>query len=214
MLTFRPPPDWPKIVTLPEPPDVVADPFKRGDDIEVPCIASLRILLSTQVREIEVAECVEPMVDADDNDVVRLREIRAVVDVETGRPGIQAATMQPDHDGSLCIRGRSARRIDSQREAILAHGFPAVHGGHFRRFATGKLLGRTLAELGGLAYSCPRSGPGGRHEAPCTGSRTAIRDATEREDAIIDRSLDTTIGGFDFSAACSVDCRGTRRTFA
>ena len=89
-LTFPPPPDWPKIVTLPGSPpnarDVVAHPFQRRDEIEHADVARLSAKRSPPMAaEIEVAEDVEPVVDRDHHDVAALREIGAVVPGELRR---------------------------------------------------------------------------------------------------------------------------------
>ena len=74
VLTFPPPPDWPKIVTLPGSPPkrsmLSRTHSQRGDHVERAGIARLGEALAADVGEVQMAEDVEAMVDGHDHDVV------------------------------------------------------------------------------------------------------------------------------------------------
>ena len=83
VLTFAPPPDSPKIVTLlgiaAERLDVVAHPLEREHHVEQTRDAGARELLAERVGQVQVAERVQPVVDRDDHGVAAARELGPVV---------------------------------------------------------------------------------------------------------------------------------------
>ncbi len=56
--------------------DVVANPFERGNDVQLPHVTRRRVLLAADARQIQVAEHAEPMVDRDDDHVVLAPQAR------------------------------------------------------------------------------------------------------------------------------------------
>ncbi len=80
--TLRPPPDWPKIVTVfgspPNCGDVRAHPFQRLNDIQHAGIAGGREVLA-ELAQVRKPENVEAMIDGHDDHVAAAREIRSVV---------------------------------------------------------------------------------------------------------------------------------------
>src|SRR5690554_7647509 len=88
------------------------------------------------------AENVQAVIDRDDDDILLLREIGAVVQQVIARADAEAAAVQPYHD-----RPRFAvetRREDIEREAVLALRGMSVQRGHDRR----RLLGARLDRRG------------------------------------------------------------------
>ena len=83
MVTLVAPPDWPKMVTLPgSPPNtemfcLIHD--RAADNVLHSHIAGVRPLLAAQIREIQKAEQIQTMIDADNHDVFFTRKIRSVV---------------------------------------------------------------------------------------------------------------------------------------
>ncbi len=78
--------------------DVVLHPLQRGDQIDGAGVARLRVLRAIG-REIERADDIEAVVDADDYDVAELAEILAVIGVGFHRRAVgESAAVHPDHD--------------------------------------------------------------------------------------------------------------------
>ena len=108
---FPPPPDCPKIVTLPriaaEPRDVVAHPFERGHQIEQRQVRGAREALAGagQPGKPQVAERIQPVIDADGDDVVLPRELGAIVEDRVSRSRALAAAMEPHHHRPLSGAG-------------------------------------------------------------------------------------------------------------
>ena len=61
----------------------------------------MRIAFAADPGEIEMAEDVQAMIDADHHDIAPPRQIGAVGDGAVGRAEMKCAAMQPDHDGAL-----------------------------------------------------------------------------------------------------------------
>ncbi len=99
--------------------DIVAHPFERGDEVEHPGIAGMRVALAADIGEVQKAEDVEAMVDADHDDIAAPRQVGAVGHRAVARAVGEGAAMQPDHDRPLRAVA-DAGRPDVQRQAILA----------------------------------------------------------------------------------------------
>ena len=77
--TLRPPPDWPKMVTVfGSPPNwamLSRTHFERVHDVEHAHVARLRELRAAELAEVREAEHVEPVIDGDDDHVAAAREV-------------------------------------------------------------------------------------------------------------------------------------------
>src|SRR5947208_1308870 len=83
------------------------------------------IRLAAEIRQVHEAERVQPMRDADDDDIVLAREVGAVVRNHVGRSGAVAAAVEPDHDGPPAA-GVDARGPDVQVQAVFTHRLAQV----------------------------------------------------------------------------------------
>ena len=161
VLTLPPPPDWPKIVTLP------GSPPKRAMLSRTHCSDATMSSMPTLPESANSAppappryRCptmFEPMVDADDDDVAGPRQVRAVVaERRSGAVGV-AAAVDPHHHGTLAVVV-DAGREDVQHQAILAlrrvaAQSPADRAGRRRH------LRRRMAVLKRVAHAGPRLRP-------------------------------------------------------
>ena len=120
--TLPPPPDCPKIMTLPGSPPkrsmLSRTHCERHHQIRRAGIARIRVL-RTVGRQVERAENVQPVIHADDHDVAELAEAAAVVGVRLHRGAVrEPAAVHPDHDG-LLRRRREVLGPDVQVLAVL-----------------------------------------------------------------------------------------------
>ncbi len=77
MQDLAPPPDSPKMVTFSGSPpnfdDIVAHPFERRDDVEHAGIARLRVVGAADLREMQIPERAEPVVQRHHHDIALAR---------------------------------------------------------------------------------------------------------------------------------------------
>ena len=132
---------------------MLAHPFQRRDQVEHTGIAGLGEALAARLRQIEMAEDVQAMVDRHDHDIVALREPGAVVARRVGRAVRERAAMQPDHHRAP--RVVEAGRPDMQRQAILADRQGIDRPPHGRELRP-LLGGRRLRRAAGIGHS-PRA---------------------------------------------------------
>ena len=122
VVVLPPPPDWPKIVTRSGSPPKLSmlscTHCKRRDQVLHADVRRACPLLAAEAGQVQVAEDVEPVIDGDDDDVLLLREIRAVVEQVVAGAGREAAAVHPHHDGARSVV--EARREDVDGEAVLA----------------------------------------------------------------------------------------------
>ena len=101
-----------------EPPDIVAHPFERRDQVEHAGIAGMGIALAAKMGEVQMAEDVEAVVDGDHDDIAAPRQVGAVGDRAVRRAEVKRAAMQPHHDRPLGAVPQAATP-DVQGQAIL-----------------------------------------------------------------------------------------------
>ena len=182
---------------------MLAHPFERGDQVEHAGIAGLGEALAARLRQIEMAEDVQAMVDRHDHDIVALRQPRAVVARRVGRAVRERAAMQPDHHRAP--RVVETGRPDMQRQAILAHrqGIDrAPHGRELRPLLGGRRLRRAAGIGRRLAHAGPRLGLARRHEAVGAGGRGAVGDALEDMHAVRRDAFDAAGSRLDDGRIC------------
>jgi len=138
--------------------DIVPHPFECLHDIQHSRVTGIGETF-VRVAEPSVAECTEAVVQRDDNEVARFREIAAV---EPGRaagaPEISAA-VQPDHDRPLCI-GIEIGCPNIEGKTVLTGGLKVANPG-IRRFDDAVVLRATRSEVGRVAHVRPGRYGGG-----------------------------------------------------
>ncbi len=157
--------------------DVVADPLEARDDVLLSCVAGVREGLAAELREMDEAEDVQPVRDADDDHVVAARQVGAVVRQRGRRSAGVAAAVQPDHHRTRAA-ARGARRPDVQVQTVFAHRLGAGQRlplGYERR----DHLRRSRAERERLADAGPRRGLERRQKPARARRRCAVGDRLE-----------------------------------
>ena len=178
--------------------DVVADPFERGDNVEHAHVGGVGVL-RTVVGEVEVAENVEAMVDADHDHVAAVGQAFAVVGWQllSGAGGV-AAAVQPEHDRTLAVV--EGGRPDVDAEAILA-GLAVVPVEEPRFFVMGPAGARGLRRHLAVSERAADAGPGRgllrRQEARRACGGGGVGNALEGENPVARRAADLARGGFD-----------------
>src|SRR5262249_1011849 len=69
-----------------EPLDIITHPTQRRDEIEHPGVARMRPGLAADTRQMQKAENIEAVVDADDDDIAAARQIGPVGHCAVARP--------------------------------------------------------------------------------------------------------------------------------
>ena len=165
--------------------DIVAHPFERQHAVEHAGVARVRVFFA-DLAEIEVAKDVEPVINADDDDILLAREIRAVV----GRRAVGAAgvtpAVQPDHHGPPAVI--RAGRPDVEDQTVFAdfagaeqvpHGLADIGAAAGAR----ENLRRDIAVGQGVGGFAPRLRRSGRHETHGAFWVCAVVNAFEGGDA-------------------------------
>ena len=168
--------------------NVVAYPLEARDDVFHPDVGCLAVLLAAERREMQEAERVQPVRDADDDDVVFAGEIGAVVRNHAGRSGAVAAAVQPHHHRPLS-GGVEARRPHVQIEAVFPHRLAQVERspfGHEHRVDER----RSVAELERVGDAGPRLRLRRRQKTPRARGRGAVRDAAKRVNFVDEQPAD------------------------
>lgn len=80
--------------------DVVADPLQCLDEVEQSDIARVCIV-GRELRELEVAEQIEAVIQGDNHDVALVGQPRAVEYVAGARKARKVAAVKPDHHRTL-----------------------------------------------------------------------------------------------------------------
>src|SRR5690348_8817920 len=81
--------------------DIFLHPFERKNNVELADVAGVFEFFAV-LREIEIADGAEAMIDGDEHDVVEAREIFAVVGgVLLAATSDVAAAVKPNHDGAF-----------------------------------------------------------------------------------------------------------------
>ena len=161
----------------------------------MPALLASAIALAAELGEVQEAERVQPVRDADDHDVVRAREVGAVV--RAAPPAIRrcsrrrAATPSP-----AACRRRRRRRPDVQVQAVFAHRLGAG-----QRLPFGDERRSTCGERGPNAKASRTPVHGGafsggrKRRAPRR--RRAVRHAFERVHPVDQQAADAAGGGLD-----------------
>src|SRR5580698_11597511 len=98
--------------------DVVAHPLERENDVHHADVAGVSKFFA-ELREIEMADGAEAMIERDEDDVAGAREAFAVVGgMLLSIAGDESAAVKPDHDGTLCVVV-DARRPDVEAKAVF-----------------------------------------------------------------------------------------------
>ena len=97
--------------------DIVAHPFKGGDQIQQADVAGLRVFFATQFGQVQVAEHIEAMIDGDNDHVLFGRQVPAVVHLPVGGAGGVSAAVIPHHNRALTAQ---AGRPNIQVQAVFA----------------------------------------------------------------------------------------------
>ncbi len=152
------------------------------------------------LREIEIADGAEAMIDGDEDDVVVAREIFAVVGgMLLAASGDVTAAVEPNHDGAfgVVVDGRRPH-VEVEAVFVLDAVGPVEHPGVFVFGPAGaRGLRRDVAVLHGAAQAGPWLGLGGRHETRGAFGAGAEGDAFEGVDAVAGVAADFAGGGFD-----------------
>src|SRR5262249_45191253 len=158
-------------------------PLQRGDEILHADVRRAGPLLAAEASEMQVAEDVEAVIHGDDDDVLLLREVRAVVQQVVAGAGRETAPVHPDHDRARLVV--DARSENVHGEAVFALRRLAVQRRDDRRrlFAV-RIHGRGPRDLEVFLDTRPRGRLLRRHEAIRTGRRGAIWHAPELLDAV------------------------------
>src|SRR6266700_158323 len=121
VVTFPPPPDSPKMVTLPgSPPKLeIADPFESGDQIEHAGISCVRIIFAAHFFQLQEPEKIQAVIERNSHNVMMPGEIRAIVNRVAALTVGELAAVQPDHHGPLTSAGRGREHVEHQ--AIFVH---------------------------------------------------------------------------------------------
>jgi hypothetical protein len=102
-----------------EGPDMLADPFERADQVELPRIAAVAETLTERCQP-AIAEQVEPVIDRDDHHIALFGKLRPMRQRVSDRAPIVGPAMKIDHHRAA--RGRMGiRRPDVEEQAVLAH---------------------------------------------------------------------------------------------
>ena len=141
--TFPPPPDWPKMVTLPgSPPNAAMLSRTHSSAATISSMPTLldRNIFPHRVGQVEIAEHVEAMVDGDDHHVLFGREIAAVVHLPVGRSrrNIRRRGTRPSRAACRLQAGRPDVQVQAvfaarPSLAVLRHRLRNQHRGNLRR---------------------------------------------------------------------------------
>ena len=102
-----------------EGPDMLANPFERADQVELPRIAAMAETLTERCQP-AIAEQVEPVIDRDDHHIALFGKLRPMRQRVGDRAPIVGTAMKIDHHRAA--RGRMGiRRPDVEEQAVLAH---------------------------------------------------------------------------------------------
>ena len=166
------------MVTLPgsppNPRDVGFDPLQRGDHVHQAVVARRSVGFLGEVRGGQKPEHAEPVVDGDQDDALERQEVAIVARLGTCSAG-ESAAVNPEHHRQLALVGCVGRRVDVEKEAILAGG--AVQKDHIFEDAA---LGAVRAVLGGVAIALPLGRGLRRFPAQVADRRRGVRQAQKR----------------------------------
>ena len=158
--------------------DVVAHPLERRYEVEHPRVPRRREFGPRNLREVQIPEDAQSVIQRHDDNIAASRQRRTIVDrPRTGAETVSAA-VHPDHHRPP--RTRSAWRPDVEIQAILRQRRllrPAVR-------TSGKLWTRR-AVLERRSHAGPLRYRRRRPKAQLTDRWRSIRDAPEHEDILV-----------------------------
>ena len=157
--------------------DVIVDPSQRGDLVEQRHVART-VEPRVDVVEVAEAECAEPVVHGDDDDVAAQRELGGVE--EASRADRERSTVDPHHHRPRRARPRARPgREDVQVEAVLVDGDvdDPTEPARFER------LRRARRPRGRVAHARPGLDRLGRPEPALADRRRGERHTPELRDA-------------------------------
>src|SRR5581483_4728745 len=99
--TTRLPEDRHRVRIAAEMSDVLAYPVQCRDYVQHPDGSGKRELRSGDLTEVSRAQHIQPVIDADNHNIVLMGQIDAVIYRTGAGPGGEAPSMQPDHDRPL-----------------------------------------------------------------------------------------------------------------
>ena len=156
--------------------------------------------IATRAREIEIAENVEAVVEADNDDVATTREVFTFVGLEfLARACGEAATVEPNHDRAFAIVvDGGSPDVDTETVFTWLAVVPFEHEGGLVAIPTGAYgLRRDFAVIERAANAGPRRRFGGRHETSRAGGSGGVGNAFEDVNAVVGVTADFSCGGFD-----------------
>ena len=172
--------------------DVVAHPAQGGDLVAHTVVAAVGVVAVGQGGVVEEAERAEAVVDGDDDDIAAAGEVLAVVDRGGAGAGGEAAAVDPDHHGALCVV--KAGGPDVEREAVFGDGlFPGAE--QFEAVDEG--LHGAGAELVGFAHAAPGLRFAGGAPAEVALGRGGVGDAAEDGEVVFLLSGELSVAGGD-----------------
>jgi len=106
--------------------DIVAHPFQRGDHVQRSGIAGLAEPPVAERGQVQMAEDVEALIDADHHHVVASRQAAAPQARRIAVTIGESASMEPDHDGPFRV-GPRFRSPNIHAETVLGFRRPVRH---------------------------------------------------------------------------------------
>ena len=169
---------------------------ERRDDVLLTRVGGLRELAAEDAAEVQIAEHVQTMVDADADHVVVARQILAGVAGRSATALVVAAAVEPDHDRTLAAVAEAARP-HVQVETVLAFSLgrrrPQWSPEHDLLVAAGAPRLRSVGTvLERVAHAGPRRFAQRRQEPALAAGRRAVGNAEEGVDAVFDLAAEAT----------------------
>ncbi len=103
-----------------EAPYVGAYPLESENNVEQPQIARVCVFLPADPAQVEMAREIEPVIEADDDDVMSCSEVGPVIQRNAARTEGVSASVQPHHYRSL-IWPVQTRRPQVEDKTVFAH---------------------------------------------------------------------------------------------
>ncbi len=142
--------------------NIVPHPFERSHQVEHSRIGRVRELVAV-FGEIQISESVQPVVEADQDDITSPGNALAIIRLQLlAGSGGKTAAMEPDHDRPFAVVGRGGPDIDAQAVFAGLAIVPFEHERLFVVFPSGAGALRThLPVIHRTAEARPGLGPPG-----------------------------------------------------
>jgi hypothetical protein len=164
--------------------DIVVHPAQGGDDVEHPGIVRMHPARTADIGQMQKAEYIETMVDADHDGIAAARQVCPVGYRSVARTVGKGAAVQPHHDRPFCAVAET-RRPQIERQTILGLGrrVGGAEQGFEHRATCGPVgqLPRAATIDARLTYPGPRHWRMRRHKAVVSRGRGAIGHAFKRK---------------------------------